>query len=415
LKKLNGFNLMKIVHTADWHLGQRLYTKDREQEHRIFFDQLIQIFEEEGAEVLVVAGDIFDIGFPSNASLQIYYETLTRLFQTSCQHVVIIGGNHDSVNTLNAPKDILKFMNVSVVGGTTENLADEIVEIQNNDGKLQLVVAAVPFLRDKDVRQSLAGESFADKTKAIREGILLHYQQIAELVAPYKNRQVPIIATGHLTATGASSSDSEREIHIGNLGAVEIDQFPDVFDYVALGHLHRPQMVGGNAHIRYSGSPIALSFSERKDNKSILLLETSDGKIQNIRTIPLSNARKLLAFSGSFNDVTEKVMAYSSDSLLNDWAELQITTPHYDPSLLPRVEEFVAKTTHIEILKFRLLFEDQVGGTDELFQEYASLSDLAETDVFDKMLAQEEIQHKEQLSLAFRELLQLIRDEEHAV
>src|SRR5690606_20600426 len=129
---------------------------------------------------------------------------------------------------------------------------------------------------------SIAGETAAEREQRIKDGICNHYKELVQYIQPYKAAGIPVLATGHLFAAGSSASDSEKEIHVGNLGQICGDQFPEEFDYVALGHLHRPQMVGGFNHVRYCGSPIPLSFSENDDCKSVLLLNFGTGKLQDL-------------------------------------------------------------------------------------------------------------------------------------
>src|SRR6478735_2806017 len=200
---------MKVLHTSDWHLGKRLLHHERTEEHQHFLDWLLQVIRLEKVDVLLVAGDVFDTGAPSNAALKQYYDFLRALHQTGCQHVIITGGNHDSIATLNAPKELLKFFNIHVIGGVPENVLDEIIPVKNAAGKVELVVCAVPFLRDKDIRLSIAGETAEEREQRIKDGICNHYKELVPLIENYKLAGIPVIATGHLFAAASSTSDSE--------------------------------------------------------------------------------------------------------------------------------------------------------------------------------------------------------------
>ena len=215
--------------------------------------------------------------FLRTAPLKLYYQFLTSLIGSSCRQVIITGGNHDYISTLEAPADVLSALNIQVIGGAKETISDELIEVSINN-ELQCVVAAVPFLRDKDIREINASESYEEAKDAVNNGIVKHYQQLAEEAGKYT---CPLIAMGHLYVQGASQSESERDIHIGNLAGLRVDSFPDKFDYVALGHIHRPQKFKDT--IRYSGSPLPLSFSERKDNKQVIVLSVEGKKIVDIR------------------------------------------------------------------------------------------------------------------------------------
>ncbi len=206
---------MRILHTADWHLGKKLDHAERTDEHQDFLDWLIEKLNKENIDVLIVAGDIFDTGSPSNTALQQYYSFLSNVRNTCCKEVIIIGGNHDSMSTLDAPKELLRYFNVHVVGGVPEMFTDQIIKITDKEGKLELVVCAVPFLRDRDIRLSITGETTEERLERITGGIRKHYHGFIEHIAAYKSQGIPVIATGHLFAAGASTSDSEKEIHVG--------------------------------------------------------------------------------------------------------------------------------------------------------------------------------------------------------
>lgn len=318
---------MKILHTADWHLGKKLEQCERTEEHQDFLDWLIEKLKSENIDVLIIAGDVFDTGSPSNTALEQYYRFLRLVKDTCCREVIIIGGNHDSISTLNAPKSLLKYFNVHIVGGVPELFTEQIIPIHDVSGKLELVICAVPFLRDRDVRLSVSGESSEEREQRIKQGISHHYHRFIEHISAYKEENVPVIATGHLFAAGSSSSDSEKEIHVGNLGQVHGDQFPVEFNYIALGHIHRPQLVNNMEHIRYSGSPIALSFSENEDKKQVLVLEFTDGKLTGLLPHEVPCGRKLIRIKGTLDVVKSKILKLEDPCLKYPlWVELQIDT-----------------------------------------------------------------------------------------
>jgi len=396
---------MKILHTSDWHIGQRLFNKSRDEEHHAFFTWLIELINRENVELLLVSGDIFDLGYPSNQALQLYYQTLNRLSASSCKNIVITGGNHDSVSTLNAPKEILQFLNIHVVGGVSDKIDDEIIEIRGHDNQLRTVVCAVPFLRDKDIRMAVAGESFDNRIKATREGIVDHYKQVARVVEPYKNQGLPIIAMGHLFATGASTSDSEREIHIGNLGDVNITQFPDLFDYMALGHIHRQQVINGDPRVRYSGAPLALSFGERNDTKSVVLLEIKENKLATIQPVQIPVFRRLYSFSGSYSEVVNRITNHQTDSVLKDWADVEISEEQYNPDMIADFEKVMDANSQIEILKYKIRFADHLNGSTDMFNQAVTLSDLSAKEVFDQLLEKQNITEKDEYRESFALLI----------
>ncbi|MGP9491905.1 exonuclease SbcCD subunit D C-terminal domain-containing protein [Psychrobacter sp. AOP7-B1-24] len=273
---------LTILHTSDWHLGRRLYGHMRYNEFEAFLSWLEETISTQKVDVLIVAGDIFDTMTPSNRAQALYYEFLGKISNSCCQHIIIVAGNHDSPTFLDAPSQVLKFLNVHVVGTACDDVNDEVLLLNSAQGVPSCIVAAVPYLRDRDVRSSGAGESMDSKDASVISGICAHYDAVAAIakshqqtIAETHNRHIPIIATGHLFASGGSTTadDGVRDLYIGNLGKISAEMFDECFDYVALGHLHVPQRVGGREHIRYSGSPIAMGFGEAKQQKQVLLIQ----------------------------------------------------------------------------------------------------------------------------------------------
>ncbi|WP_227680701.1 exonuclease SbcCD subunit D C-terminal domain-containing protein [Psychrobacter proteolyticus] len=273
---------LTILHTSDWHLGRRLYGRLRYEEFESFLQWLQDTISAQKVDILIVAGDIFDTMTPSNKAQALYYEFLGKVSRSCCQHVVIVAGNHDSPTFLDAPSNVLKFLNVHVIGTACDDLNDEVLVLGDDDNNPHCIIAAVPYLRDRDVRSSSAGESADSKDANVIAGICAHYDNVADIA---KSKQadlikmhqgyIPIIATGHLFASGGRTTEDDgvRELYVGSLGKISADMFNDGFDYVALGHLHVPQRVGGRESIRYSGSPIAMGFGEAKQQKQVLLVQ----------------------------------------------------------------------------------------------------------------------------------------------
>ena len=397
---------MKILHTSDWHIGKKLKGKVLSQDHACFFDWLLETINNNAIDVLIVAGDIFDVAHPSNAALKQYYKVLLSITQTNCKHVIITGGNHDSEHTLNAPKEILKLLNVQVVGGLPDNIEDQILNIDN-----ELIVCAVPFLKDKDIKKSQAGESYEDRIEAVKQGISNHYQQLAHEVIAYKVKGIPVIATGHLYVQNANLSDSERDIQVGNLAGVDGLSFPDVFDYVALGHVHIPQKIVGAEHIRYSGSPIALSFKEREDQKVLIVLNTKNDNIAEVEKIKVPTFRRLIRFEGSFEELSTKIKTHKVSSILKDWVELIVKEEFYDPSLPERLSELVDSITHVEVLRYSIEYANKVEGLNELYGA-DNITELDPKDVFEKRIDGDKVENRQELLSTYAELLEIIQTKE---
>lgn len=370
---------MKILHTADWHLGQRFLFQERAEEHQMALDWLLETINSHEVEVLIVAGDIFDINNPPNYARSQYYGFLTRLMKTSCRHVVIIGGNHDSPSMLHAPRPLLQALNIQVIGAVSEQREDDLLLLKDGDGKPELLVAAVPFLRYRDMDVSVAGEGGHERVARIQAGLVRHYQQMGQLAVAFEKEGVPIIATGHLYATGALASDKQDNIYIGNIENINAEKFPKVFDYIALGHIHRPQIVGGLDHVRYAGSLIPLSFSETQDTKSVFLLETKARKIKQVETLELPVFRRLKTIAGPLQKVKEDLRRFAEKERggLRPWVELIVETDQVIPQLDQELKQFAAEM-ELDILKIKLKRNYQ-----PLDVQYLDTPDLSELDAIE--------------------------------
>jgi exonuclease SbcD len=404
---------MRVLHTSDWHLGKRLEQCERTEEHQHFLDWLIQTIQDQKIDLLVIAGDIFDTGAPSNTALKQYYDFLWAMRRTGCRDIVIIGGNHDSVSTLNAPKALLRYFNVHVVGGATPDIQEEIIPITDEKGLVQLVVCAVPFLRDRDIRLSVPGETYQEQEARLKRGICAHYETLCQHIQTYKNQGIAVMATGHLFAAGGSASESEKEIHVGNLGQIYGDQFPADFDYVALGHLHRPQKVNNFQHIRYSGSPIPLSFSEVEDKKIILLLDFEAGQLRRLEEIEIPVCRKLVRFKGDLEKIRKHIITFDNgDHPYPAWVEVQVETDNFIHDLDNQLLGFLAGKNHLQFFS-RQTRLNPAQPLDSQVPEMQNLDEILPKDVFRKkcesVFAEDNF---EDLLHTFDELLELMQQQD---
>ncbi len=398
---------MKILHTADWHLGHRLHEQSQLAEQTLFLNWIENYIIDEKIDLLLISGDVFDTGSPSNQSLAMYYNFLVKLQKTSCKNIIITGGNHDSPGTLNAPKELLNALSIKVVGKATENSADEVFEININNEKV--IIGAVPYLRDGDIRRAVAGESFDDLTDKYKKALINHYQEIAIECEKINTNNAPVIAMGHLFATGGSVSDSEQNIYVGTLGHIGAEDFPTYFDYVALGHLHRPQIVGENDKIRYSGSPNILSFSELNYDKKIIVLEVSANKITNIEDVIIPNFREFYKLKGSMEDCIAKFSSIISNSYqLKPWIEIVLDE---DNTIQTDELKIASESYDFEILKISLKNQRKIKGIEELLADATSIKELVPTEVF-KLKCEEmdfDLEENQQVWDAFNEVLQAVK------
>ena len=311
---------MRILHTADWHIGQRLHERQRTDEHEQFLDWLLERIQEHRVELLLVSGDIFDTALPSSDSTNLYYRFLYRLFDETEAYTVIIAGNHDSPRHLEAPREFLEMGRIYVVGTAAEPTKC-VVSLPPDDP--QVAVAAVPFLSESDLRH-LSYQTEADRNERYRERFKAFYADCVAAMPP----GIPKILMGHLFVQGGQVGDSERNVQIGGATATHASDFPKDVSYVALGHLHRPQTIKGTDYpVRYSGSPIPLRFNETGYRKIVYLLELSDdGTLIREEEIEVPVFKELCTVEGDEATVLSNAMA-------EDWngkyiqVKLKLTAP----------------------------------------------------------------------------------------
>lgn len=342
---------MKILHTSDWHLGQHFMMKSREVEHRAFLSWLVEMVSAQSIDAVLVAGDIFDSASPPSYARKLYGDFVVNLQQAGCTQLIIVSGNHDSVAVLNENKSLLSALNVSVLAGLSAELSDHIVAVTDKQDN-EALICALPFLRATDVMSSEAGSSAEQKQMNLQQGIANTYQAIYQLAEQQKtSSKTPILATGHLTAVGCSVSESVRDIYIGTLTAFPASLFP-AFDYIALGHLHRAQKVQKSEHIRYSGSPIALSFDEAKHEKRIIIatFDESGELMTSEHTIPAF--QQLVVVKGDLETVLNELNALIARKQ-SVWVEVKIQESFYRSDVQAQLNDLVVGTD-IEILKITM-------------------------------------------------------------
>ena len=293
---------MKIIHTADWHIGQRLHERSRIDEHEQFLDWLLETIQQNDVELLLVSGDIFHTSLPSAEATNLYYQFLYRLFNKTDTYTVITAGNHDSARHLEAPREFLKMGRIHVVGLTNAPAAC-VCEFPLDNPRV--AVAAVPYLSESDLRH-LSYETEADRNERYREWLKAFYADCVSAIPT----ELPKILMGHLFVQGGDVTDSERNVQIGGATAIRASDFPEGVSYIALGHLHRPQTISGTDYpIRYSGSPIPLRFNETRYKKKVYLLEFSDdGALVRDEDIEIPTFKELCTLEGDESSILSEAM-----------------------------------------------------------------------------------------------------------
>ncbi|MDA3899183.1 MAG: exonuclease SbcCD subunit D C-terminal domain-containing protein [Spirochaetes bacterium] len=402
---------MKLIHTSDWHLGKKLHRQNRYEEFSQFLDWMALQIEEQQADVLLISGDIFDTVTPGNSSLEQYYRFLTRVSLSGCSNIVITAGNHDSPSLLNAPRGLMQALNIYVVGAASvDNPSEEVLVLKDKEGSAAAIVCAVPYLRDREIRSVEAGEGPEDRDRKIAEGIAEHYTCVYKEACNRKKEigtDLPIVVMGHLFTAGAirSEDDGVRDLYIGTLGYVSVAAFHKDIDYLALGHLHTPQKVGGNDHMRYSGSPLPMSFGEANANKQIVAVSWNGGRCS-VEEIPVPVFQRMERVSGSLSQIENKI---NELKMLNEsiWIEVEYTGKELVSDLSEKVNSY-ADNSELQILlvKNRSRFDAVLRQT--VVSE--SLEDFNEVDVFTKFMELNEIATEEQPDLmkTYKEALHLV-------
>lgn len=402
--------MIKILHTSDLHIGKRLYQEELAEDLQLFFSWMTDLIEKEKIDVLVVSGDIFDVANPSGESRKVYFGLLVKISRLNCK-VIITAGNHDSPLTLEAPRELLKELNIHVIGSLPDNSGEMLIPVRDSQGKTEIVIAAVPYLREADLRKHSEGETATDRAEAIRNGIVrIFAKAAAECEMKYPG--IPAIAMGHLYVQGSGVSESEREIQIGNMAGIDATKLTNFFKYYALGHLHQPQdPVEGK--IVYSGAPVKMSFSESENQNRIIILN-AEGKRITAAAVPVPHFRKLVRLTGTMEQLEKNLKDLpEEEAALKTFIELDAVEENPDPAKINELQVmsdgFGSRSA--KILKSRIRFINQPAGTASLYDVNINIEDLKPEDVFIKKIENENIDGDtaEMMKEAFMELLEEVQ------
>lgn len=347
--------MLTLLHTADWHLGHSLHGVSRQREHQQFLTWLLQQLCTRQIDALIIAGDIFDSANPSAAAQTQLYDFLVQAKQQQpALSIILIAGNHDSASRLQAPASLLNTLGIYVIGALPRQLDGTIlwhnllIPLSDSAGTIQAWCGAMPFLRNAD----LPTNSNSDDD-ALIAGVTRLYAELFAQLQSKATQGESLLLTGHCYMVGGHISElSERKILGGNQHALPIALFPADVDYVALGHLHQPQAVGGKAHIRYSGSPIPLSFDESHYTHQVLQVELAIGQAPLITALPIPRTVELIRIpNGKEYAPLFDVLAQLQNLPLNHQleqdeqplVELRILLDKPEPSLHPQIDSVIDK------------------------------------------------------------------------
>ncbi|MGN0924676.1 exonuclease subunit SbcD [Ectopseudomonas mendocina] len=401
---------LRILHTSDWHLGQHFMGKTRQAEHQAFCAWLLEQVRTHEVDVLLIAGDVFDTGSPPSYAREQYYRLVVDLRDAGCA-LVVLGGNHDSPAMLGESRSLLAQLGTQVVPGVGLDPAEQVLVLRDRTGQPGAILCAIPFIRPREVMASQAGQSAQDKQLSLQQAIAEHYRTLYELALGRREAlgsALPIIATGHLTTVGASASESVREIYVGSLEAFPTSAFPPA-DYIALGHIHRPQKVGGLEHIRYSGSPIALSFDEARQQKEVLLLDFGAAALQSITPLPVPVFQPMASLRGSLKGLADAIADLATQGTPERpvWLEVQVSTDDYLSDLQSRINA-LCEGLPVEVLRIR---RERGNAAASLASEAReTLDELSVEDVFARRLQQETLDQgdTQRLQALYRQVLEAL-------
>ena len=410
--------MLRIFHTADWHLGHHLHGVSRHFEHQQFLTWLLQTLQDRQADALIIAGDIFDTANPPAAAQAQLYEFLVKArTQQPRLDIVLIGGNHDSASRLDAPSPILKALGVHVVGGLARKSDGKIdwerliVPLTDAHGAVKAWCGAMPFLRNAD----LPSNDVADDP--LIAGVQDLYGQLFEALQQKAGNGERLILTGHCyMVNGCVSELSERKILGGNQHALPADIFPGDIAYVALGHLHLAQKVGPHEHIRYSGSPIPLSFDEAGYRHQVLQVDIGDGQVETTAVqIPRSVGMIRIPDGKDFavlSDVIAQLKSLELDLSLpierTPFVELRIRLDKPEPGLRQQIEEAIAGLP-LRLLKISTAYRGSQQSLADIDIEQR-LEELQPLDVFQRCYQNRYDQEApEALTALFSELVESVQ------
>jgi exonuclease SbcD len=340
---------LNIIHTADWHIGQTFYEYDREEEHRAFLKWLVEKLREEDADALLIAGDVFDVSNPSSVAQRMYYEFIREANHVSPKtKIIVAAGNHDSAARLEAANPVTEALNVVTVGSISRNadrtidIAPLLVPIYNKEGVKEATCIAMPYLRQGDYPP-------ADGEDDYTQGIARMYAAATEKALSEAKDGEAVIAMGHLYATGAELSENDRAERVlrGGLESLSADAFDHRLAYVALGHIHKAQRVGGRDNVRYAGSPLPMSFAEKNYNHQVVKIKIENGVVTEmeqikvpIHTAVVSIPKEPLPVDEVLNEIEAIADRTEDDDRTRyPYAEVRVLTDGPDPSMRSRIEE----------------------------------------------------------------------------
>ena len=373
---------MRFLHTSDWHLGKRLFKLDRAPEHELFLNWLLQTLIDEKIDLLLIAGDIFDTPTPPHQSLETFYNFLHRVSVETNTETLIIAGNHDSGLLLEAPSNLLAPHRVKVWGKLSEKTSDHWLKRGN------LEFCCIPFFRSYELMPQGEG----DALEAFKNYLT-------------KEKSGPQVLMLHHLAGMYESAGSEQVISLSGVDSIPTDVLK-TFDYVALGHIHKPQRIAENNY--YSGSPIPLRFSETL-GKSVVIVEEKDGKLES-KVHPIPVFRNLFILKTDLASYKKDIEALTVTTDLTPMVEVQMQLDAPKVGLIDDIKELLSKKG-MELLSYSPMYEArevEKGKSEKLFQ-------MTPLELFEEFykVKYPDAEMPDDLKSDFKALLEKVKDASH--
>lgn len=345
---------MRILHTSDWHLGRSFHGEGLGEAHSAYFDHLVDLARDEQVDAVLVAGDVYDRALPSPRTVELLDDALWRLLDTGAR-VVVTSGNHDSASRLNFGSRIMEHAGLHI-RAAYEGITRPVAVPRRGSDEIAGHVVALPYL-EPSVAAGVFGLDEGTHRAVLSEAVARSRAQVPDNGAP-------VVAMAHAYFAGATTSDSERDISVGGLGQVPTSVVSG-FDYAALGHLHGPQTL--EEHVRYSGSPVAMSFSEAGHTKGTWLIDVTRGAARG-EFIEAPVHRPLATLVGELDDLlAEPALAHAEAA----WCQVTLTDEIRPAAAMDRLRARFPHTLRLSFESARkddapLTYAERLAGRDDV-------------------------------------------------
>lgn len=388
--------MLKVLHTSDWHLGRLLDGEERGEEFYSFFSFMLSEIERRGIDVLLVSGDVFDSSVPRNSAVQAFADLLTRLRSSSLSHAVFIAGNHDSASFLRILKTLGENDKIHIFPNAPSD--GEGLVLDN-----RLYIMPIAFLRDGDL-----GLGYGEDYETRQLEAYARYFNLCDEKYSVNGMKIPCICMAHLFLTGSSIAPGDGvRANVGTLGQVSASLLPKTPCYYALGHIHKPQRIGKRADMRYCGTPLAMSFDEAADQKTMIEVCIKDDGQISIEEVPIPRFRNLQLIKGDLEKIRASLEALGHDGS-QAYCEIVYEGPAMETELYEKVRLLCPPNVHLVAVKA------SIKASEAGLESIQDLGMLSPATVFQRKLDDLGLEEEQRRSLteAFSQALKALEDED---